>query len=441
VKIALASGWYFPESLGGTEVYVNALATRLRAAGHKVFVAAPDPASREERSYQHDGTQVYRYPTPSHPTRSECQGVCVVRGAEYFHRWIQDLQPDIVHLHTLTTGLGVFELRAAKRAGARVLVTAHLPSLGWICQRGTMMRWGESLCDGMCQIAKCSACELHHRGIPKTLARLAGHLPVSWSRTASLLPGSIGSAVGMADLIIRNQSMQRECLEIVDHFVVLTDWAMEALARNGAPEHKLALNRLGMCQSVAHSKPGPQIKPTSAPVTIGYLGRFERLKGARELARAVASLDRSLPVRVEFRGPARTDSNRHQMEQVRIAGGGDPRITFAPEVATQDVPNILAGYDVLCCPSLALEGGPTVAIEAHAVGTPVVGSRIGGLAEVISDGVNGRLTPPGDVGALAGVLREISENPRGTVDRWRDALPTARTMDAVAADYLSLYKA
>ena len=129
------------------------------------------------------------------------------------------------------------------------------------------------------------------------------------------------------------------------------------------------------------------------------------------------------------------------MNQVSLAGAGDRRITFGPEVDARDVPRVLAGYDVLCCPSLALEGGPTVAIEAHAVGTPVIGSRIGGLAEIVSDGVDGRLTTPGDCGALAKVLREIAENPAGTVDRWRTALPQARTMDAVADDYLKVYAA
>src|SRR5438552_18956040 len=42
VKIVHALGWYYPESLGGTEVYVAALCRRLRAAGHAVAVVAPD---------------------------------------------------------------------------------------------------------------------------------------------------------------------------------------------------------------------------------------------------------------------------------------------------------------------------------------------------------------------------------------------------------------
>ena len=67
--------------------------------------------------------------------------------------------------------------------------------------------------------------------------------------------------------------------------------------------------------------------------------------------------------------------------------------------------------------------------------------RIGGLAELVVDGVSGRLVPPGDWRALAACLQAIAREPHATVDRWRRALPPARTMDDVAADYLELYRA
>ena len=60
----------------------------------------------------------------------------------------------------------------------------------------------------------------------------------------------------------------------------------------------------------------------------------------------------------------------------------------------------LGEFETKDYPSLVAEGGPTVAIEAHAVGTPVIGTRIGGLAELVTDGVNGRLVAPGDVQPL-----------------------------------------
>ena len=182
MKIVQAVGWYFPDSLGGTEVYVAGLCRRLRDAGQDVLVAAPDPRYSEERTYEHDGIPVYRYPIPSAPTRDEAQGTARVRGAERFHRWLAEERPDVVHAHTFVTGLGLDELKAAKSVGARVVVTTHSASLGWICQRGTMMRWGERLCDGLCQPAKCAACALQARGISKPLAGALAAIPGSGPR-------------------------------------------------------------------------------------------------------------------------------------------------------------------------------------------------------------------------------------------------------------------
>ncbi len=190
MKIVQAVGWYHPDSLGGTEGYVAGLCRRLRAAGQEVLVAAPDPGGVAERRYEHDGVPVYRYPIPAAPTREECQGQIPVRGAERFHRWLGAERPDVVHAHTFVTGLGLGELRAAKSAGARVIVTTHSASLGWICQRGTMMRWGERLCDGLCRPAKCAACALQHRGMPMPLAVAVGSVPPRIARGARRLPGA-----------------------------------------------------------------------------------------------------------------------------------------------------------------------------------------------------------------------------------------------------------
>jgi glycosyltransferase involved in cell wall biosynthesis len=76
-----------------------------------------------------------------------------------------------------------------------------------------------------------------------------------------------------------------------------------------------------------------------------------------------------------------------------------------------------------------------------AVGTPIIASRVGNLAEIVVDSVSGRLVPAGDVDALAKALTEAAVSPSATIDRWRRALPPARTMDDIARDYLALYAA
>ena len=67
--------------------------------------------------------------------------------------------------------------------------------------------------------------------------------------------------------------------------------------------------------------------------------------------------------------------------------------------------------DVVAVPSRRPESLGRVAIEAMAFGRPPLASAIGGLREVVADGVTGRLLPPGDADALAQALAEIVRSP------------------------------
>ena len=84
MRIVQALGWYYPESLGGTEVYVAGLSQRLRARGHEVTIVAPEVGGHTGRTYEHEGLHVYRYPIPTTPTRDEAQGLVRARGAREF---------------------------------------------------------------------------------------------------------------------------------------------------------------------------------------------------------------------------------------------------------------------------------------------------------------------------------------------------------------------
>ncbi|MGO9244643.1 MAG: glycosyltransferase [Verrucomicrobiia bacterium] len=70
----------------------------------------------------------------------------------------------------------------------------------------------------------------------------------------------------------------------------------------------------------------------------------------------------------------------------------------------EEIPLWMNACDVLCLPSLS-EGLPNVALEAMACGLPVVASRVGGVPEIVRDGVNGFLVPSSNPGALADALR------------------------------------
>ena len=438
MRIVQAVGWYFPDSLGGTEVYVETLARQLRASGHDVLIAAPEPGSQAPRSYEHDGCGVFRYPIPPVPSREEAQGDVAVRGAEHFHRWLAAAHADVVHMHTFVTGLGLAEIRAARDVGSRVVVTTHASSLGYVCQRGTLMWHGEALCDGIVDASRCAECVLQQRGAGSRAGSALASIPAAISHAAGRLPGRLGTALGMTDLITRNMARQRAMLDAVDAFVVLTDRAAQIVRANGAPAGKVVVNRLGVRESVASRGAADAQAPTGV-VTVGYVGRFEDVKGVVDLAEAMRRVPADLPLRLEFRGPAQTPADRDTKATIAAMLAADPRVTIGDGVAPSAVVDLLRTYDVLCCPSRCLEGGPTVGLEALAAGVPVIAASVGGVAEVLEDGVNARLVPPGDVDRLAAALVEIARDPAATICEWRRRLPVPRTMCDVAHDYLELY--
>jgi len=435
MKIVQAVGWYYPDSIGGTEIYVAELARQLRGCGHDVLVAAPEPGVRSPRTYDLDGCVVFRYPVPEFATREEAQGDAIVRGAEHFHSWLGEVRADIVHFHTFVTGLGLQEVLAARRAGSRVIVTTHSSSLGFLCQRGTLMWQGRTICDGRVDVRRCAECELEHRGAGPGAAHALAAVPAWLAAYARSLPGPVGTAMAMTDLIERNDLRQRAMLEIVERFVVLTQRAADIVIANGAPPEKVVVNRLGVSEPIVARPPGGPRRQ----VRIGYVGRLDPIKGVLDLADAIQRVPRDVPMRVEFRGPAQTQADRETKATIAARLSGDARVMLAEAVSPSSIPNVIGSYDVLCCPSRCLEGGPTSGLEAMAAGVPVIAASVGGIAEVVEDGVNARLVPPGDVGRLAAALIEVATHPEETIDRWREHLPRPRTMREVARDYLVLY--
>jgi glycosyltransferase involved in cell wall biosynthesis len=436
MKIVQAVGWYYPDSLGGTEVYVAALTRHLQAQGHQVIVAAPEPDARAPREYDFDGSCVFRYPIPAQATREEAQGDVIVRGAEHLHQLFKTLRPDVVHFHTFVTGLGFAEIAAAREAGSRVIATTHSSSLGFLCQRGTLMYQGRTLCDGLVDVRRCAECELEHRGAGVIAARALAAVPANVASLARRLPGPAGTAMAMTDLIERNVARQHAMLDAVDAFVVLTQRAADIVIANGASPSKVVINRLGVADAIG----SPSLGVRRGPVRIGFIGRFDPIKGVLDLADAVQQVPRDVPMRLEFRGPAQTPADRETRAAIAARVALDLRVTLADAVPPASIPKVLAGYDVVCCPSRCLEGGPTVGLEALAVGVPVIAASAGGVAELLEDGVNGRLVPPGDVNDLAAAITEVATDPAQTIDRWRERLPRPRTMREVAQDYLELYE-
>jgi glycosyltransferase involved in cell wall biosynthesis len=148
----------------------------------------------------------------------------------------------------------------------------------------------------------------------------------------------------------------------------------------------------------------------SNPVQILFLGWVERAKGIEELVEAMALLCRdpggaNVHLFVAGNGSGRTAIERRAAE----LGIGDA-ITFTGWVTGDEKTRLLRECEILALPSHA-EGLPNAMIEAMAAGMAVVATPVGSIPDVIRDGVNGFLVPPGDVDGLAAALRKLVDAP------------------------------
>ena len=142
---------------------------------------------------------------------------------------------------------------------------------------------------------------------------------------------------------------------------------------------------------------------TGREVVVGVASRLVPIKGIAFAIRALASLRRDVPqMRLEIAGAGpEQDALRREAHAL---GVGDV-VTFLGWQTS--VWPLLGRWDVFVQPSLD-EGFGMAALEAMAAGVPVIGTRAGGLPELIEDGSTGYVVPPADVAALAGRLRDLS---------------------------------
>jgi alpha-maltose-1-phosphate synthase len=142
-----------------------------------------------------------------------------------------------------------------------------------------------------------------------------------------------------------------------------------------------------------------------------FVGRVTRQKGLPVLLRAAAGLDPAAQL-VLCAGQADTPELAAEVTWL-VADLTATRsgVIWIPEMLPKRaVIQLLSHATVFACPSLYEPLG-IVNLEAMACGTAVVGSAVGGIPEVVSDGETGLLVPPGDAGALAGALNALVRDP------------------------------
>jgi phosphatidylinositol alpha-mannosyltransferase len=167
---------------------------------------------------------------------------------------------------------------------------------------------------------------------------------------------------------------------------------------------------------------------------IAFVGQAVERKGLPLLLRAFEALREHIPCELTVIGPSREELAPLLIsdEGVRALGKVDDERKHAE----------LEHADVLCAPSLRGESFGMVLTEAFASGTPVIASDIAGYRDVVRDGVDGVLVPPGDPQALAVALRDLWEEPdrRGRLARAAADDVARFAWPRVAAEVLEAYE-
>lgn len=436
MKVLHISYCFYPDPVGGTEVYVASLAHALQEQQVESVIAAP---GERNTCYAHQGLIVHRFAVAATISDlSELYGEGDVQAADAFAEILETEQPDLVHLHAFTRGASLRVVRAARQRGIPVVFTYHTPTVS--CQRGTLLRWGKDVCDGVLKPERCAACALHGAGMPRPLAQAIARAPSRLSRTIQRgnRSGGLGTALRMRELVRMRQAAFRELMCQVNHVIVLSQWTRDLLVRNGVPHSKITLIRHGLTSSAQTAGVSPTDKANDGVLRIAALGRLDPTKGFDTLVRAIRSLPKAR-LELDIYGVAQGEASERYLRQLARTAKGDARIRFLTPVARESVVTQLEAYHLVAVPSSVVETGPLVVLEAFTAGIPVLGSNLGGIAELVEDEVNGLLVEPSSPQAFAQALSRILEDDE-MLARLRRGIRPLRHMEAAADEMVQIYR-
>ncbi len=192
------------------------------------------------------------------------------------------------------------------------------------------------------------------------------------------------------------------------------------------------------------AQPGQELQRSGRPFTALFVGRLVERKGVDVLLDAAARLAPRLGIRVVVVGEG---PERGRLEAHATNRGLTGVIQFRGRIPPAELAQVYASASVCVLPAVVDSRGDTeglgvVLLEAMSCGVPVIGSEIGGITDIITDGETGLLVPPADAAALAGAIERLARDP-GLARRLGEA--GARRMreqfswEAIAAKWDGVY--
>jgi glycosyltransferase involved in cell wall biosynthesis len=366
MRILIISNLFPPFILGGAEVSTDSLAGWLAAHGHSVCVLTSAPHSANAESFvRPDGVRIERRFFPNHysvydagqhdllqKTAWHIRDHYLLESETICREVIASFQPDIVNTHDLQ-GIGYNILREIGRQPLPCVQTLH--DFGFLCVNMNMFRDGEP-CRRRHFI--CSLSGMVKRAYFSGIARLA-----FWSPSRALID----------------------------------------LYRPSLPVHSEAIS---IPLPLFFSRPAAAARASvGGIVRLLYVGQITEPKGVEFVLHILEPLAAfySFEIVIVGSGPI---LGRLRERYERAAW-----VKFAGRVPSSDVAEYMAASHLMLFPSLWFENAPLVIRQANQLGLPILASCVGGIPELIGDGVNGLLLQPGNVEQWQTCLSELLAHP------------------------------
>jgi len=325
------------------------------------------------------------------PSRAGFNAVWSQRASEQVRALIAERPPDVVHCHNLFPMLSPAVLRVAEAKGVPVVMTLHNYRL--LCLPATLLRDGRI----------CEAC--------------LGRLP--WRGVSyGCYRGSHLASAALATSLSVHRALRT--FDRVKIFLAVSDFVRSKHLEAGLPAARLRV------------KPNfawPAARRNGSGDYFLFLGRLSPEKGMDTLLRAWRDARASLVVVGD--GP----------EGPRLRPRAPRGVEFRGSVDPQDVSPLLARARALLVPSRSYDGAPRAILEAFAAGVPVIASDIGGLPELVEDGLSGLLVTPDDPTAWSGAVERLMDDAEserlgeGAWRSWRDRYSPERGLAELEAAY------
>jgi glycosyltransferase involved in cell wall biosynthesis len=363
MRIAIANNYYYLR--GGAERVLLEEKKILEAHGHQVCVFAQAHPRNEPSPYS-----AYFPPFKDwRATRGLAKAAMAMnilydrRAARCFLRFLEAAQPDIVHAHNIYGGLTTSILDVAREKRIPVVMTLHDYKL--ICPSYLMLKRG-AVCED-CKAGRFIYCLLNR------------------CHKESLTASGVYCAESYLNRWLHKY-------DTVRYFICPSMFSLRKHAEHGIPPDRL----LGIPNFAGAAARKPRWQGGRYAL---FVGRLSAEKGIATLLAAARGLD--VPVRLVGDGPLMAEL------QDFVKHNGMTHVAFEGYKSGADLQRLYEDAAFLVLPSQCYENAPMSILEAYACGKPVVGSRIGGIAEMVEQGRTGLQFTPGNAGELADCMRTL----------------------------------